>query len=220
MTFHTPRQRQQAGWDSAGRLHSMLQVPDTLPDAELVGWDSPLLPDWKWWLIDTGNDGFSLPVQGETAIQNIFAIDDARATITLNDNAHPFLPGDNVLVNDDVTVSLVPRMIVLAITTGQASNSMIPPTHGTDEFDGFNRRTRCLTGEHLALERWKLTGPQKLVVPAEPVIVCGLFGRMSLISDGIVHPLPSFSTVVADSGFTIVPDGLGYVAIVTPVSPG
>jgi len=196
----------------------MLHVANTLPDAELVGWNSPVLSGWNWWLIDTGNDGFELPVRGETAIQDIFAVDDARATITLDEETRPFLPGDNVLVNASVTVSFAPRLIVLAIDTGQASDRIILPRHGTDDFDGFNRRTGCLTGTHLALERWKLTGPQRIAVSTEPVIICGLFGPMSLIGNKEIHPLPSFSTVVADSDFIIVPDGLAYVAIATPAT--
>jgi hypothetical protein len=110
-------------------------------------------------------------------------------------------------------------MIVLVITTGLPSAKTIRPTHGQDDFDGFNRRTRCLGGDHFVLERWKLTGPQRIAVTGAPVIVCGLFGRMSLIAQGVIHPLPSFSTVVADADFTIVPDGLGYVAIITPLAP-
>jgi hypothetical protein len=217
--FHLPRQRQQTGWDSKGRLHSMMRVSNILPDAEIVGWDSPLLPGWRWWLIDTGNDGFPFPADGETAIQNIFAEDDTRATMTMNDETFPFLPGDNVLFDEEVPVSLSPGMIVLAITTGQPSGRIITPTHGVDDFDGFNRRTRCLSGNHLRLERWKLTGPQRIAVTDSPVIVCGLFGRMSLIGESEIHPLPSFSTVVSDAGVTVVPDGLGYIAGISPVSP-
>jgi hypothetical protein len=109
-------------------------------------------------------------------------------------------------------------LIVLAIMTGKASDRVGGPTHGLDEFDGYNRRTRCVASEHLRLDRWKLTGPQGMVVKDQPIVVAGLFGSMSLIGKHEIINLKSFETVVATSDFTVVPDGLGYLAIAYPVS--
>lgn len=218
MTFIRPRQRHQAGWDSSGRIRSLLGVRGVLKDAEMVAYDSPAVPGWRWWLIDTGRDGFELPVQGETALQVLFAEDDALAKITMDGETLPFLPGDNVLVNQGTLVSLGPHLIVLAFMTGEDSDRVGGPTHGLDEFDGFNRRTRCIGSDHIRLDRWKLTGPQAFVIGERPIVVAGLFGSMSLIGKNEIFNLKSFETIVAMSGFTIVPDGLGYLAIACPLS--
>jgi hypothetical protein len=217
MTFLRPRQRQQAGWDSSKRIRSLLGVRGVLKDAEMVAWDSPAIPGWRWWLIDTGKDGFELPVQGETALQVLFAEDDDHATISMDGDTLPFLPGDNVLVNQGTMVSLGPQLIVLAFMTGEDSDRVGGPTHGLDEFDGFNRRTRCIGSEPIRLDRWKLTGPQEFVIGDRPIVVAGLFGSMSLIGENEIFNLKSFETIVATSDFTVVPDGLGYLAIAYPV---
>ncbi len=216
MNFIPPRRHWQASAESSGRISSLLNARGVPNDAVMVIYGSPALPSWLWWLIDSGANGASVPVSGETAVQALYATDDTRATITIGGATGPFLPGDNVLVNDGTSVTLSDGMLMLAFTTGQPSDRATLPTHGEDEFDDYNRRTRCVEGDHIRLDRWKLTGPQSIAVADRPIVFAGLYGSMSLISQGEVVNLASFDTLVATADFTVVPDGLAYLVIATP----
>lgn len=91
------------------------------------------------------------------------------------------------------------------------------PTHGLERMVGHNRVTTCAAGPYFALERWKLTEPLTLKLPAgrcatltnlvEPV---GLTwnGGTDLVARAESRVLPAVLEEV-----TVVPDGLGYILV-------
>ena len=91
------------------------------------------------------------------------------------------------------------------------------PTHGLDRQQGNNRVTACAAGPHFALERWKLTEPLRLTLPAgrcatltnlvDPVGLTWSSGT-DLVARAESRILPAALREV-----TVVPDGLSYVLV-------
>ena len=91
------------------------------------------------------------------------------------------------------------------------------PTHGLERHVGHNRVTVCTAGPYFTLERWKLTEPLTLKLPAgrcatltnlvEPV---GLtwHGGTDLVARAESRVLPAALEEV-----TVIPDGLAYILV-------
>ncbi len=92
-----------------------------------------------------------------------------------------------------------------------------PPTHGLNLFAGHNRRTICAATPALLLERWKLTQPLTLELPADrPCYVTNLVAPVAMTWAGGAEHLDRTGSLVLPAGtgrVTFVPDGLAYVLL-------
>lgn len=223
MTLQHPRQEFTNASSSSGFIASLLHLRRTSAATSRVDFTSDPVPGWTWSLIDTGEKECGWLSGGESALQVLHCADEARSTITIDGSMFHIVPGDNVYLGAGSKIELSGCMLALLIASAQGiAQPVHPPTHGTDVFDGFNRRTLCIAGPELALDRWKLTGPQQIEIEeGRPRVIVGLAGSVSLILDReIVSIAPGESAIVivtaGSSDLIIVPDGLGYVAIAKP----
>lgn len=141
---------------------------------------------------------------------------------------HPAHPGDTLLVPPGMPFAPGAGSIVAIASVGTltATNEdatagalTLPPTHGLHLFRGYNRRTICLAAPGLMLERWKLTSPLALdIAPGRPLYLLNLVQSVALTwARGIrrLGPLEAITLPDALRQVTVVPDGLGYVLIVS-----
>jgi hypothetical protein len=102
-------------------------------------------------------------------------------------------------------------------TEWSRSRLSLPPTHGLQVFDRYNRRTVCAAHEDLLLERWKITEPQVLDLnPGHWHYLTNLVEPVALTWSGGSELLGRTESRLLPTGLsqvTIVPDGLGYVLI-------
>jgi mannose-6-phosphate isomerase len=91
------------------------------------------------------------------------------------------------------------------------------PTHGLERHVGHNRVTVCAAGPHFAMERWKLTEPLRLTLPAgRCATLTNLVDPVGLTWNGgtdLVARAESRILPAALQEVTVVPDGLGYILV-------
>jgi hypothetical protein len=190
------------------------------PSAIRVTYGGDELPGWTWSIVDTSKEGQCWQSAGEEVIHVMYARNEERCQIEVDGNSMPILPGDTIAIGAESSVGLSPDMLVLQIRLDRGDRiDVSTPTHGIEQFDGYNRRTIYATGPQIALERWKLTGPQVIPVDRELAIVV-LYGKVSCVQAGAIETLDVGESLVAigPGDVRIVPDGLGYVAIACPAS--
>jgi hypothetical protein len=94
---------------------------------------------------------------------------------------------------------------------------VLPPNHGIETFEGYNRRTDYETPAAFSLQRWKITQPLVLPDSDAPYAVVDLaaplaitwYGGADLIGRGECRVVPSGTGPI-----TLLPDGLGYALVV------
>jgi mannose-6-phosphate isomerase len=91
------------------------------------------------------------------------------------------------------------------------------PTHGLARFDGHNRRTVCAAGPYFAMERWKITTPLTLPLPAgRGVAITNLVNPVGVSWEGgtdVIRRAESRVIPAAMRQVTLVPDGIAYVLV-------
>lgn len=141
---------------------------------------------------------------------------------------HPAHPGDSLLVPPGMPFAPGMGSLVVIVhadplkygTVAAPSSALpLPPTHGLHLFRGYNRRTICLATPGLMLERWKLTSPLSLeVAPGRPLYLLNLVQPVALTWAGGMRRLGPLEAVVIPEALrqvTVVPDGLGYLLLVS-----
>jgi hypothetical protein len=132
-------------------------------------------------------------------------------------------PGDTLTFAPRTSWQLESGILAFALAAptgldgGLRDGQVLPPTHGLPLFHRFNRRTVCSATPVAALERWKLTHPQRLTLAEDrwhllvnlvsPVAV-GWPGGTDLVGRADLRLLP-----LGLPEITMVPDGLGYVLL-------
>ncbi|MGB3305942.1 MAG: hypothetical protein WBA63_07135 [Thermomicrobiales bacterium] len=91
------------------------------------------------------------------------------------------------------------------------------PTHGLARFDGHNRRTVCTAGPYFAIERWKITTPLRLDLPAgRGATITNLVDPVGISWDGGTDVIARAESRVLPAALrrcTLVPDGIAYVLV-------
>lgn len=177
-------------------------------------------------LVDTGEDqGGTLPLAPHESVlwHLLWAKDESIASATVDsraeDSTWAIAPGDLLHVPPGATLRLTRGQLGLYISTrGSAPPSQaLPPTHGTDDFFGFNRRTMYPLLCDLATFRWKVTKPLDLANQhVGPVVVVALAGDFAIATPGESLTLRRGQAVLASLHQTtmVYPDGLAYIFVI------
>lgn len=168
---------------------------------------------WTASLLDTG-DGDRLTPAGDLTIHVLWQLDEKDARIVVDGAPYPIAPGDTMSVPAGTEV-IPTRGMLLAVIEGSPSTlrGVIPPSHGVESFEGYNRRTTYETPEGFRLERWKITQPLTLPAPTAPFAVICLAEPLGLAWRGGVDLVGRGACRLIEPGtgpVTLLPDGLGY----------
>ena len=167
-------------------------------------------------VIDTGKTPNPLLAEGDTAIHVLWQMDETGAVVRLDGIEYPIAPGDTVMVpgGDTWCLSSNTLAIVIAVRV-HALTLPIPPTHGTEQFHGFNRETRYPGSGAIAFTRWKITQPLSIDAGEPERIIIGLYRDIALQYAAGVGMLPvGTASVIRGGQITLVPNGLSYVLVI------
>lgn len=174
---------------------------------------------WTVSLVDTGDgDATAWSPEGDTTLHILWQANEDDAWVVANGDHFPIAPGDTMSVPASAEIRLAAGMLLVRIGAGRRSlTHIIPPSHGRESFEGYNRRTHYETPEDFSLQRWKITQP--LTIPpldalyavidlAEPLALAWP-GGTDLIGRGECRVIPP------DTGpVTLLPNGLGYALVI------
>jgi hypothetical protein len=217
MTLDRPHRSVETSPSSTGLIASVLRMRNVPSGASRVSYTHSAPPGLTWSIVDIGTDGACWQTAGEEAIHVLYEQDETQCQVTIDGDSMPILPGDSIAIGAKASVRMSPAVLALHISAFHGQQSVAqPPSHGSEQFSGFNRQTIYATGPKIELERWKLTGPQRICIDdrqAQAIVV--LFGKVSCIQSGSIETLDAGESIVATSpgAVLIVPDGLAYVAI-------
>lgn len=137
-------------------------------------------------------------------------------------------PGDTITVEECTPFALGAGIIAFVFgsaplrsatdpATWSRSPLPIPPTHGLNLFDRYNRRTICAANRDFLLERWKISQPLRLTLNRDR------WHYLTNLAAPVAWNWPEGSELLQRvesrllpqglDRITIVPDGLGYVLI-------
>lgn len=174
---------------------------------------------WTASLVDTGDgDATAWSPEGDTTLHILWQANEDDAWVVANGDRFPIAPGDTMSVPASTNVRLAAGMLLMRIESGRGSLAdIIPPSHGIESFEGYNRRTDYETPDAFSLQRWKITqplmippteAPYALIDLAEPLAVAWP-GGTDLIGRGECRViLPGTGPV------TLLPKGLGYALVI------
>ena len=212
-----PQQTLKTSSSSNGYIARLLRLAGSTPSVSRVSYTSDILPGLSWGILDTGTQPINWRTRGDEVIHILHADDEARVRITVEGEAMPILPGDSLTIGGNSSVGLSGGVLALYVQSDSGDSRPVDlPSHGPEDFAGFNRRTICAIGPQIHLERWKLSVPHTFELDdRRPVALTVLYGGISFIHRGTIETLgPGESVVYSDGHVRAVPDGLAYVAIV------
>jgi hypothetical protein len=167
-------------------------------------------------LIDTTGTTAGIPARDDAACiwHVLWVRHEADARISVGADTWPIAPGDSVIVPPGSSSGATGGQLAVAIAVPDAGAATTPPTHGTERFFGFNRRTVCCRVGEVRLCRWKLTRPLALAEHhPESVLVLAL-ARDAVIRTGTtIDRLAQGELALVDpaAGPVVTPDGLAYL---------
>lgn len=136
---------------------------------------------------------------------------------------YPIAPGDTLYVPPCRPFAVGPGILGYEVSSVTATREAGPdvrqplPSHGLERFEGYNRRTVCAAGPELVLERWKVTQPLTLPLPADrPLFVTNLVEPMAIVWHGGSDLIGRAESRLLPPGLrscTLIPDGLGYLLV-------
>jgi hypothetical protein len=174
-------------------------------------------PDWSLSIVDTG-DGDLLTPSGDTTVHILWVRDEDGARIEVKGTHYPIAPGDTMSIPGGTEIRRSPAMLLVQVESSTRTLSgILPPNHGEESFDGYNRRTDYDTPAAFSLERWKITQPLNLPAPDSRYAIVGLIDPLALVWSGGTDLIGRGECRVIDPGtgpVTLLPDGLGYAIIV------
>lgn len=172
---------------------------------------------WTVSLLDTG-DGDALTPAGDLTIHVLWQLDEMDAAITVDGASYPITPGDTMSVPARTAMAYSPGMLLAVIEASRSTlHSVIPPSHGEESFEGYNRRTSYETPEGFALERWKITQPLTLPASTSPFAMICLAEPLGMAWRGGVDLVGRGACRLVEPGtgpVTLLPDGLGYALVI------
>lgn len=177
-------------------------------------------PAWTVSLIDTGNgDAEPWRTRGDTTFHVLWQLNEDDAWIEANGDRYPIAPGDTMSVPARMPIRLAAGMLLVRIEANSATlDGILPPSHGLETFEGYNRRTDYETPAAFTLQRWKITQPLTLAPSATAYTAVDLAAPLALTWPGGTDLVGrgECREVPPDTGpITLLPDGLGYALIVS-----
>jgi hypothetical protein len=178
-------------------------------------------PEWSLSIVDTG-DGDQLTPSGDTTFHILWERDEDSATIDVDGTEYLIAPGDTMSVPGETVIRRSPGMLLVQIESSNRSlEEVMPPNHGEESFDGYNRRTDYDSPAAFALERWKITQPLSIPPSDSPYAIVGLIDPLALVWPGGTDLIGRGECRLIEPGtgpVTLLPDGLGYALLVRSVS--
>jgi hypothetical protein len=178
-------------------------------------------PAWTISLVDSG-DGHRIPRSGneggDVTLQLLWSHDEDAASVTVEGTRYPIAPGDTMSVPGGREVRLAAGMLLVEVeASSRRLEAVLPPSHGVESFEGYNRRTDYDTPATFSLQRWKIT--QHLTFPASngPFAIVDLAAPLALLWSGGTDLIGRGECRVIDpetGAITLLPDGLGYALVV------
>jgi hypothetical protein len=172
---------------------------------------------WAVSVADTG-DGDDVVLARDTTFHILWAQDEDESWIEVTGERFAVAPGDTMSVPADAGIRRAGRMLIVEIDgAGGNLGRVIAPSHGLEEFVGYNRRTDYDTPGSFSLARWKITQPLSLPASDDPFLIVGLATPLALIWNGGVDRIGrgECRVILPETGaVTLVPDGLGYALVV------
>jgi hypothetical protein len=223
MTLDRPQRTLETSSSGTQTIANVLRMRNIQPEVTRARYSHPALPGLAWSIVDTGTEGACWQTAGENVIHILHAQDEVTCRVTVDGESMPILPGDSIAIGAKASVRLSPAILAFHISASRG-RQLDPrsPSHGTEHFSGFNRQTAYPTDREIALERWKLTGPQRISTDNRKALaIMVLYGNVSFIQCGSIETLDAGESIVAHgkgNDFEVVPDGLAYIAIATPGS--
>ena len=167
-------------------------------------------------IIDSGEAPQKTVAEGDTAIHVLWQLDEAGATIWLNERETAIAPGDTVMVPGGDSWCLAANTLAILIAVRHRTLALpVMPTHGCEHFHGYSRETRYPASEAISFTRWKLTQTLTLEHTAQDRILISLYGDIALQhADGVTMLPVATASVIREGQITLVPNGLAYVLVI------
>lgn len=221
-------ERSAAGGTLIRRVLGRDGIPDE-PVSAVVELDDPGAMPIGVAFVDASGGRAEFTRRGASAIHCLWCRDERNAAVWVGPahdgepSRHPISPGDTVYVPPGRSFAVGPGILGYDVwsTTPEGIRgddaSRPIPTHGLERYEGYNRRTVCAAGPHLALERWKVTQPLALPVPAgRALFVTNLVEPMAIAWRGGADLIGRAESRLLPPGLgtcTFIPDGLGYLLV-------
>lgn len=176
-------------------------------------------PAWTVSLIDTGGgDPTPWMPTGDTTFHILWQMDENDAWIEVDGQRYPIAPGDTLSVPAKTAIRQAAGMLLVRIAANSVTlDGVLPPSHGTETFEGFSRRTDYETPAAFTLQRWKITQPLTLSASESTYAIVDLATPLALTWPGGTDLFGRGECRVIPSGtgpVTLLPDGLGYVLVI------
>jgi mannose-6-phosphate isomerase class I len=179
-------------------------------------------------LVDTTDAVTEYTASSDCLWHALWIRDESNASITVANESQrttwAIAPGDACLIPSGATYQVTGGQLAIVIERKIRADSpreTQPPTHGSDEMVGHNRRTALPGVDGLSVARWKLTEPLELDrVHERSALVVALSGQLVVTSQSVMEPLRRGQAAIITSvtNATIYPDGLAYVLVVEATS--
>jgi hypothetical protein len=173
--------------------------------------------DWSVALVDTG-DGGAWTSDSDTTFHVLWEREEDDAWVDVDGERHPIAPGDTMSVPAGARLRIAGGILYVRIDfIDRHLDRVLPPNHGVEAFQGYNRRTDYDTPGAFSLERWKITQPLRFGGPETPYAIIAVATSLALMWSGGVDRIRSGECRVVGPGtgsVTLLPDGLGYALIV------
>lgn len=176
-------------------------------------------PAWTVSVVDTG-DGDVQPWMptDDTTFHILWQMDENDAWIEVDGQRYPIAPGDTLSVPAKTAIRQAAGMLLVRIEANSVTlDGVLPPSHGTETFEGFSRRTDYETPAAFTLQRWKITQPLTLSASESTYAIVDLAAPLALTWPGGTDLFGRGECRVVPPGtgpITLLPDGLGYAVTI------
>ena len=226
--FRSRIERDSSGGTLIRRVLGRTGIPDD-PLSAVVELDHPEVMPIAAALVDASGGRARRTRTGATVFHCLWCRDEPNAAVLVGSAnerdliRHSISPGDTVYLPPGDSLAIGPGILGYEVWSTKPdaqpdSDAFRPlPTHGLERFEGYNRRTVCAAGPHVALERWKVTQPLSLPIPAgRGLFVTNLVEPMAIVWHGGADLIGRAESRLLPAGLgtcTFIPDGLGYLLV-------
>lgn len=176
-------------------------------------------PHWTVSLVDTGaGDDAPRSPAGDTTVHMLWQMDEANAAVTVDGEHFPIAPGDTMSVPGGSPLHLSAGMLLVRVeASSRTLDGVLPPSHGVESYEGYNRRTDYDTPDAFSVQRWKITQPLTVQATGTPYAIIDLASPLALVWPGGTDLIGRGECRVVEpetGAVTLLPDGLGYALVV------